>query len=516
MTPGAVSDVVLYVAAVAATIWVLVPAVAFSLGWMRLRATVVRDRAAVEPKGDDPDYELRYRQFAALGFEPAGTSRETCWFINNHKWYWRAEGSRWMTTPDGKMLVSFHRMISAEPVRFGVITMFERGGLVRSTCPGAGVTYDSETSLRVEFPSIEPEQLIAKHQEHVDAFARRRGRAVAPASLEEIVAEETAQDSKLMKAAPRGGFARPIFYLGLPALVASRMHSLPGSVWHRAAVGVCVGGALAAVSHFIIDPLQRRKRLKEARVAAVVARRPAPGNLDRDMRARFAFAKALVGDQRLDEATEHFVWLWKNMVRVEPAMHGVRLSYLVEEVRALVLAHPPARRRFEDIRAETAAAADANPGLHEPRLDWVVINEMLGDDEATLAWFDAAKSAPLSQLVFEAVGNHLSPVLKRRGRWADLIHIHPDPMARLASLQQARQFSDNPVVKAGLGKEAFSQMKRAMDTNFRQGVVELIAGLRAAGRNDEANTVRAKALEIDPSDDLKRDLEQDPNTGRAS
>ena len=114
-----VRDVLLYAVASAATIWILVPALAYSLGWTRIRSRTTRNRADAEPGASDPDYAKRFGQFAALGFEPAGRSRESCWFINHHKWYWRSRTIRWMAMPDGRMLVSFHRMMDDEPVRFG-------------------------------------------------------------------------------------------------------------------------------------------------------------------------------------------------------------------------------------------------------------------------------------------------------------------------------------------------------------------------------------------------------------
>src|SRR4029078_13645011 len=99
----------------------------------------------------------------------------------------------------------------------------------------------------------------------------------------------------------------------------------------------------------------------------------------------------------------------------------------------------PARRRFEEIRAEAAAAADANPGLHAPRVDWVSLNQMLGDDEATLAWFDAVKADPLSELVFEAVEDRLIDIFKRRDRAADVGRVYSDPLANIEPLQRIRE-----------------------------------------------------------------------------
>jgi hypothetical protein len=101
------STIALYATAIAGLVWVLTPAIAFSLGLIRLRSDVNPDPAGAEPKGDDPDYERRFRQFEALGFRAAGTSRESCWFMNPHRWRWKQHGGyRWMTSPDGKVTIA--------------------------------------------------------------------------------------------------------------------------------------------------------------------------------------------------------------------------------------------------------------------------------------------------------------------------------------------------------------------------------------------------------------------------
>jgi hypothetical protein len=118
------------------------------------------------------------------------------------------------------------------------------------------------------------------------------------------------------------------------------------------------------------------------------------------------------------------------------------------------------------------------------------------------------KGDPLSQLVFEAVGGRLAEVLKRRGRVADLCHVYPNPMARLDELDQNRKLADLPQLKARLGQPAFDQMQTAMARAFRSSVAELLAGLRAADRNADAEALKAKAIALDPSDEMKRALER--------
>src|SRR5262249_47823461 len=115
MSDHQIADLVLIVAAVLGTVWVLTPVVMFALGLTRFRILVSEEPSAAEPTSDDVDYERRYRQFRELGFLPIGTTIEICWFSNPIKWYRRSlRPLRWLATSDGRFLVSFHRLIPTE------------------------------------------------------------------------------------------------------------------------------------------------------------------------------------------------------------------------------------------------------------------------------------------------------------------------------------------------------------------------------------------------------------------
>jgi hypothetical protein len=117
-------DVVLYAVAIAA----------LRLSWL---AVDVVPEVGAEPTGDDPDYLRRYRQFVELGFQPAGATRETCWFIAAFHWHWRSHDyHRWMTAPDGQTLVGLYRIVPVEPLRFGINTVFEGGAVGAHDLPG--------------------------------------------------------------------------------------------------------------------------------------------------------------------------------------------------------------------------------------------------------------------------------------------------------------------------------------------------------------------------------------------
>ena len=495
-------DVVLYVLAALALVWVLVPAVVFSLGGARLRKALHRDSARAEPRADDPDHARRFQQFTELGFRPVGVTRETCWFMSPTKWYWHAlDWSRWMELPDGRMLVSFHRLLASEPVRFGVVTLFDDGGLVRTTCPGIGrgMKQVTKNALRFELKNVEPAELVAKHEEHVAAFAAAGNRKIKQAAFEEVTAAETAKD-RIVLSGRKGSYQLLALYFVLPALLGCWLLATLGvSPWHRGALGVCAGAAVFAFQRFVRMPQRRRQN--------VLRSHSAEAGGERDMRARNQAAKQLLQDHRYPEATEEFVWLWNNIDRVDPAMGGVRVSFMAGQIEKLVAAHGPARRPFEELRDAAGAAADAGRGSERQRRDWIVLNGILGDEDRTIGWFDRVKADPDAAPALARIARFLLEPLKRRGRWADVGRLYAEPLEELALHYRAFETATGPLMQKRLGDERFARLPDVNAKLFRTGAAELVASLRAAGRAADADAVRQEALRLDPSSEMRATLD---------
>jgi hypothetical protein len=496
---GGTWDVVLYGVAVAAAIWILVPPIAFALGLMRLRHDVFPEPTRAEPTAGDPDYAGRFRQFEALGYRALAYSQESCWFMNPTMWYWRSSsGCRWMVAADGKTLISFHRLVADEPIRYGAVTLFDDGGMVRTACPGAGVTYQDGNYLRMELRGAEPAELLSKHEIHTAAFSMESDRKVKEATLDEAVRIEVEQDTKVLK---RIGDYWPIaVFFALPAAIA--FLASKGALSHRAALAICAGAAVFAILQFVLLPRRARRRA----IASHTADAADEGN----MMARNQRAKSLLDEQRYDEATEEFLWLWNNMERVDPGMSGVRVSFMAGEIERLVAEHPRARPRFKELRDRAASAADASPAAAEPRTDWAVLNKVLGDDDMTIAWFDKVKNDPTQAPVVERLSVFLEQELQARGRWADIGRLIGDPIAKLELHHSVVRHTDMPMMRRRFGDEAFTRMRETTLTLFRRSVTELVRSLRAAGRHDDAAAVRAKALNLDPTEEMKNALDQEP------
>jgi len=268
-------DRVLWAVAIAASVAILLPALLFAIAPVRLRNRVDTDPALAEPSADDPDYQLRFRQFAALGFRPLGRTFETCWFMSPLKPYWRSlQGERWLADREHRTFVSFHRLVRDEPVRFGVVSYLPGDGVVRTTCPGTtGRVVSDEEALywRTELRNVEPEALLRRHEASLAELAARRELAPKRMTLEEIAANELFHGKRLVGRSGRSGYSLIVSCFLGPALFSSFYWSFvfpavvrhgrpsPRSPLHHLAFSLCVGAALFAFVRLVMMPLGRRQ-----------------------------------------------------------------------------------------------------------------------------------------------------------------------------------------------------------------------------------------------------------------
>ena len=223
---------------------------------------------------------------------------------------------------------------------------------------------------------------------------------------------------------------------------------------------------------------------------------------ERDMEGRLDLADRLLHAGRLDEATAHYLWLWDNIAKVEPGMSGVRVSFMASSIERLVGAYPPARLRFTEVRDRAGAAADADPTGGWRRFDWVVLNEILGEQDATLVWFDAVKHGAAAAPIIEKVAQRLIPLLTRHKRWADIGRVYADPVAELVREHELM----NVAVPDWVDPEVMTQVSAMMAVRFRENAALLFQALRAAGRGDEARAIEREASRLDPSDEMRTAL----------
>ncbi|MBX3387507.1 MAG: thioredoxin family protein [Phycisphaeraceae bacterium] len=249
-----------------------------------------------------------------------------------------------------------------------------------------------------------------------------------------------------------------------------------------------------------------RGETAESRMAARL-KAPREGEGALSMSERMDLARELARMGRHEQATEEFAWLWDNMLRLQPSMVGVRVSFMATEMGYLAEAYPASKARFTALRDAAHQRSQAPGRKLDDLFDWIVLNEIIGDDAATLAWFDRAKDNPRAAQAFERVEHRIVPLLERHERWGDVGRLIKNPMSKLAedarSMKMMVQMSGSSRMGTGdptLDRQMQEQMLDYARTNFRESAGRLYACLLAADRTDEAGRIADRAIGMDDQD----------------
>ncbi|MBZ0172899.1 MAG: thioredoxin family protein, partial [Phycisphaerales bacterium] len=136
------------------------------------------------------------------------------------------------------------------------------------------------------------------------------------------------------------------------------------------------------------------------------------------IRARLTDARAMTRRGEHEKATEEFVWLWRHMLEHDPDMHGVRLSFMASDMRALAGKSEHAEAAFRALRDETERHLVEGPRTFDGLFDWLTLNiRVLGDNKPVLAWIERVEKRPTATKTFSRVRHHIDDMLIKEGRW---------------------------------------------------------------------------------------------------
>lgn len=216
------------------------------------------------------------------------------------------------------------------------------------------------------------------------------------------------------------------------------------------------------------DKLQQSLQLKENR----------GGPKELEMRSELAVSQ--LQSHKYEEALENYVWLWQNMLKIDPSMIGVRGSFFADELKDLVTKYPPARVRFAKIRDESELKNVD---------DWLLLNNVLGNQKLSLQWFNKVKDDSTQLAKLQSVEPELEELLISAGRYSDLAPLIKDPIGQLRELHDDEQKIAQPQLDL-LSKEAGT----------------LYAIFMAAGKTEDAEKIAVEALKLDDSVEMRKAL----------
>jgi thioredoxin 1 len=228
----------------------------------------------------------------------------------------------------------------------------------------------------------------------------------------------------------------------------------------------------------------------------------AHGDSSMSMQERLQLAQTLAQSGENERALKEFVWLWDHMLEHEPAMVGVRGSFMASDMEQLAGRYAPAKQRFAAMRDALKDKLDDPAGAWNNLADWVVLNRVVGDPDRTLAWFERVKDDPDSRPAIKRVSFRLERLLEERGRWKDMALLFDDPLEKLrkdhADLQMRLNMALPEAMKGR--QEDFRRMHYRM---FREDAAQMYAALLAADREDDAQKVAAEAFKLDDTPEIR-------------
>lgn len=213
---------------------------------------------------------------------------------------------------------------------------------------------------------------------------------------------------------------------------------------------------------------------------------------------RLNLARDLAQAKKLDEATSEYVWLWDNIVKLEPGMVGVRVSFMAGDMEHLAAKHAPAKAAFTKLRDATAAKFESDTKRPRAELDdWIVLNRIIGSENDTLAWFDKIKTTPEAEELLKYVSRHLDELLLQNDRWADLGKTYRDPVGSMKRNAEMRR------IPPGIPEDQKADFERTQKQLFQRNSGKVYAALLAAGRDKDAAELADEAIKLDDSAEMK-------------
>jgi thioredoxin 2 len=220
---------------------------------------------------------------------------------------------------------------------------------------------------------------------------------------------------------------------------------------------------------------------------------------------RTEFAKELERAGEIDQAIEEYAWLWEHMLEYDPAMLGVRASFMLSDMQQLAAKNESAKKRWVALRDKAWEGFSREAAPKQQRLeslgDWGDLNGMLGESDKNLAWFDRFGMDPEWEAGARGMAQRLRLVLIQKQRWSDIGRLFETPEREL---HIASLMLDEPPRGRSADDDAKSKQRDLRD--FREEVGQSHAAYLAAGREKDAAALVEGAIKRDDTPAMRVEL----------
>ena len=211
-------------------------------------------------------------------------------------------------------------------------------------------------------------------------------------------------------------------------------------------------------------------------------------------------ARRLAEAGKYEEALQEHISFHDNILKTQPSMYGVRLSFALSDWIELGQKYPKALATLKDIRDKKTARLAGGEAKRDLFHDVEAINDHLSEQDQTVALFKkiAANNPTFARDIYDMAEEAL--VQKREFALARQYMGDPDSILKEARTQYERNMAWS---KRQTQKQASEEAFRNI---FTDDVVRLILILKNTGDEERARKIQAEALQVVPDDKIKNAL----------
>jgi hypothetical protein len=174
----------LWLGAGAVALWMLLPAVLNALGLTFRQSVIDYDALALEPSGNDAEYEDLHNQLRRLGFEPVGRRSSRRWLYLHH---WRRSfQSCVFAGRRGEAIALAYKLWAWDQWRLCFVTAFSDGAIVETANQMESFRIDEPDFLRWGLATPDRALLLERHREVCRDFAADGSRRASVLPADEV------------------------------------------------------------------------------------------------------------------------------------------------------------------------------------------------------------------------------------------------------------------------------------------------------------------------------------------
>jgi hypothetical protein len=211
-------------------------------------------------------------------------------------------------------------------------------------------------------------------------------------------------------------------------------------------------------------------------------------------------AETLAQQGKYEEALEKHLWFHENALKHDPAMRGVRLSFALSDWVKLGHKYPKAREALVAIRDDNTKSISEGLGSIDLFHDVASINRYLEEAPKTVELFKTLheKHHRLAEQCYRVAEKYLAA----RREYTLCASYIPDATKRFDRIREFRERN------LEIAKDERVLMKEHAEKMFAEETCRLIEILVGAGRKQDAESVRERALAVRDDRKLRDAIEK--------